>query len=39
VLEILLAELDTALGLAGSPRASELDRSFLTAAPWSAGGR
>jgi 4-hydroxymandelate oxidase len=35
ILEILLAELDTALGLAGCPRASELDRSFLTAAPWS----
>jgi 4-hydroxymandelate oxidase len=34
VLEILLAEFDNALGLAGAPRASELDRSFLTAAPW-----
>jgi 4-hydroxymandelate oxidase len=39
ILEILLAELDTALGLAGCPRASELDRSFLTAAPWSSAGR
>jgi 4-hydroxymandelate oxidase len=38
ILEILLAELDTALGLAGCPRASELDRSFLTAAPWRGAG-
>ncbi len=34
VLQILLAELDTALALAGAPRASELDRSFVTPAPW-----
>jgi 4-hydroxymandelate oxidase len=33
VLEILLSELDTALALAGAPRAAELDRSFLAAAP------
>ena len=34
VLEILLSELDVALALAGAPRASELDRSFVTPAPW-----
>jgi 4-hydroxymandelate oxidase len=34
VIEILLAELDSALALAGAPRASELDRSFITPAPW-----
>ncbi len=34
VLEILLAELDVALALAGAPRAAELDRSFVTRAPW-----
>jgi 4-hydroxymandelate oxidase len=39
VLEILLGELDTALGLAGCPRASELDRSFLTDAPRSSAAR
>ena len=33
VLEILLSELDTALALAGAPRANELDNSFLAAAP------
>jgi isopentenyl diphosphate isomerase/L-lactate dehydrogenase-like FMN-dependent dehydrogenase len=38
VLELLLAELDTALALAGAPRAAELDRSFLQRAPWSATG-
>jgi 4-hydroxymandelate oxidase len=38
VLEILLAELDIALALAGAPRATELDRSFLMAAPWAARG-
>ncbi len=37
VIEILLAELDLALALAGAPRASELDRSFVTPAPWIAG--
>jgi 4-hydroxymandelate oxidase len=39
VLEILLTELDTALGLAGASRPSELDRSFLAAAPWSTAAR
>jgi len=34
VLEILLGEFDVALALAGAPRAAELDRSFLAAAPW-----
>jgi 4-hydroxymandelate oxidase len=34
VLEILLAEFETAIVLAGSPRASELDRSFVAPAPW-----
>ncbi|MEA2212884.1 MAG: 4-hydroxymandelate oxidase [Solirubrobacteraceae bacterium] len=34
VLEILLAELDNALGLIGAPRASALDTSFLAPAPW-----
>jgi 4-hydroxymandelate oxidase len=34
VIEILLAELDNALALAGSPRASDLDRTFVTPAPW-----
>jgi 4-hydroxymandelate oxidase len=37
VLEILLGELDTALALGGAPRAQELDRSFVCAAPWAAG--
>ena len=32
--EILLSELDAALALAGAPRASELDRSFVGPAPW-----
>jgi 4-hydroxymandelate oxidase len=36
VLEILLGELDTALALAGAPHATDLDRSFLTRAPWAA---
>ncbi len=36
VIEILLAELDFALALAGAPRAAELDRSFVTPAPWAA---
>jgi isopentenyl diphosphate isomerase/L-lactate dehydrogenase-like FMN-dependent dehydrogenase len=39
VLEILLGELDTALALAGAPRAGELDRSFITVAPWVANQR
>jgi 4-hydroxymandelate oxidase len=34
VLRILLAELDVALGLSGAPRASELDRAFVTSGPW-----
>jgi 4-hydroxymandelate oxidase len=34
VLEILLRELDNALALIGSPRAAELDASFITPAPW-----
>jgi 4-hydroxymandelate oxidase len=37
VLETLLAELVNALALVGCPRAAELDRSFVTAAPWAAG--
>jgi 4-hydroxymandelate oxidase len=36
VLELLLAELDIALALAGAPRAAELDRSWLQPAPWAA---
>ncbi|MGI8506319.1 MAG: alpha-hydroxy acid oxidase [Solirubrobacteraceae bacterium] len=39
VLEILLNEFDNALGLAGVPSASELDRSFVTSAPWAGGDR
>jgi 4-hydroxymandelate oxidase len=34
VLEILLAEVKTALALTGCPRASDLDQSFVTPAPW-----
>jgi 4-hydroxymandelate oxidase len=34
VLEILLGELDNALGLVGAPRAAELDPSFVIRAPW-----
>jgi 4-hydroxymandelate oxidase len=34
VLEILLAELDNALALAGAPRAADLDRSFVAPAAW-----
>jgi isopentenyl diphosphate isomerase/L-lactate dehydrogenase-like FMN-dependent dehydrogenase len=34
VLEILLRELDNALGLIGAPRADELDSSFVAPAPW-----
>jgi 4-hydroxymandelate oxidase len=36
VLELLLAELEIALALAGAPRASELDRSWVQRAPWAA---
>ncbi len=39
VLEILLAEFDNALALAGAPTAAELDPSFLTAAPWRTADR
>jgi 4-hydroxymandelate oxidase len=39
VIEILLAELGTALALAGSPRADDLDDSFVTPAPWASGHR
>jgi 4-hydroxymandelate oxidase len=39
VLRILLDEFDNALALAGAPRASALDRSFVTPAPWVAPGR
>ena len=34
VLEILVAELENALTLVGAARATDLDRSFLAAAPW-----
>ena len=34
-LEILLAELDVAMALAGAPKATDLDSSFLARAPWS----
>ena len=34
VLELLLSEFDTALALAGVPRASELGRAHIGAAPW-----
>jgi 4-hydroxymandelate oxidase len=34
VIEILLAEFDAALALAGSPRAADLDLSFVSRAPW-----
>jgi isopentenyl diphosphate isomerase/L-lactate dehydrogenase-like FMN-dependent dehydrogenase len=33
IMEILLGELDNALGLIGAPRAAELDSRFITAAP------
>jgi 4-hydroxymandelate oxidase len=39
VLEILLAELDSALALSGAAHATDLDPSFVTAAPWVASGR
>jgi 4-hydroxymandelate oxidase len=39
VLEILLAELQNALTLVGAPRVADLDRSFLTAAPWASSAR
>jgi 4-hydroxymandelate oxidase len=34
VLQILLDEFDIALALAGAPVAANLDRSFVTRAPW-----
>ncbi len=34
VIEILLAETQNALALSGCPRASDLERSFVTPAPW-----
>lgn len=34
VLEQLLAELDSTLALLGCPRAGDLDRSYVTPAPW-----
>jgi 4-hydroxymandelate oxidase len=34
VLELLLSEFDTALALAGVPRACELERAHIGAAPW-----
>ncbi len=37
ILEILLAELDVALGLAGAPRAADLHSGFVTRAPWAGG--
>ena len=37
VLELLLADIDTALALAGAPRAAELDRSWVQRAPWAGG--
>jgi 4-hydroxymandelate oxidase len=36
VLELLLADLDTALALSGAPHASALDRSWVQRAPWAA---
>jgi 4-hydroxymandelate oxidase len=36
VLELLLADIDTSLALAGAPRAAELDRSWVQRAPWAA---
>jgi 4-hydroxymandelate oxidase len=38
VIEILLAELDLALALAGAPQAAALDRGFVCPAPWGGGG-
>jgi 4-hydroxymandelate oxidase len=34
VLELLLADIDTALALVGAPRAADLDRSWVQRAPW-----
>lgn len=37
VLEILITETENALALVGCPRAADLDRSFVTPAPWARG--
>jgi 4-hydroxymandelate oxidase len=39
VIEILLAEFDSALALAGAPQAARLERSFVTPAPWAQSQR
>jgi 4-hydroxymandelate oxidase len=39
VLEILLTEVENALALSGCPRAADLDRSFVTPAPWAVPSR
>jgi 4-hydroxymandelate oxidase len=39
VLELMLAEFDSAIALAGCPLAEQLDRSFVCAAPWAAWPR
>jgi 4-hydroxymandelate oxidase len=39
VLELLLAEFDSAIALAGAPRAEQLDRRFVCTAPWAASSR
>jgi 4-hydroxymandelate oxidase len=39
VLELLLAEFDSAIALAGAPRAEQLDRGFVCTAPWAASSR
>ena len=39
VLELLLAEFDSAIALAGAPRAEQLDRRFVCTAPWAASPR
>jgi 4-hydroxymandelate oxidase len=37
VLEVLLAGFDNALALSGVPRAADIDRSYVTRAPWAGG--
>jgi 4-hydroxymandelate oxidase len=39
VLELLLAEFDSAIALAGAPRAEQLNRRFVCTAPWAASPR
>jgi 4-hydroxymandelate oxidase len=39
VLELLLAEFDSAIALAGAPQAEQLDRRFVCTAPWAASSR